>query len=536
LPLEIFRSMPFSVTISHLSYTGPDGQTLFSNLDLTFGPGRTGLVGRNGVGKTTLLRLIAGELTPSSGSIAMSGRLGVLRQQVQPAEGETIADLFGARAGLALLDKAMVGSASVDELAEADWTLEARLSAALETLGLPVGPETLLSTLSGGQRTRAALAALVFAEPDLILLDEPTNNLDADGRLAVADMLAGWRGAAIVVSHDRNLLEQVDAIVELTSLGARTYGGGWSQYRERRALELQAAEHDRDFAERQVREVARKAQDAREKQAQRDAGGRRKAAKGDAPKILLGGLKRRAEETAGGLDTLAEKQAESAQEQARAARERIEILTPFAVKLAPTHLPRSKIVLRAVGLSGGYQSGRAVIRDMSFEIVGAERVAITGDNGSGKTTLLKLLTGGLAPTAGSVHIGGPFALLDQQVGLLRREDSIVDNFRRLNPESTENDCRALLAAFSFRADAALQIVGTLSGGEMLRAGLACAVGGKTPPILLVLDEPTNHLDIEAIEKIEAGLRAYDGALLVVSHDRAFLDNIGITREVRLIKN
>ena len=525
--------MPVSVTISQLSYIGPDGQKLFSNLDLTFGPGRTGLVGRNGVGKTTLLRLIAGELTPAAGTISGTGRLGVLRQQVQPGDGETIADLFGVREGLVLLAKALSGEASVDELAEADWTLEARLDEALAQLGLPVTPETLLSTLSGGQRTRAALAALVFAEPDLILLDEPTNNLDAQGRAAVAELLGRWRGAAVIVSHDRHLLEKVDAIVELTTLGAKTFGGGWSHYRERKALELQAAEQDRDFAERQVREVAKKAQDAREKQAQRDAGGRKKAAKGDMPKIVLGGLKRQAEATAGGLNILAEKMASAASEQARAARERIEVLTPFAVKLAPSGLHAGKVVLRATGLTGEYDAAAPTIRDFELEIIGPERVAVTGPNGVGKTTLIKLLTGQLVPFAGTVQIGGPMALLDQQVGLLERGESIVENFRRLNPESSENDCRSLLAAFSFRADAALQQVGTLSGGEMLRAGLACAVGGKTPPMLLVLDEPTNHLDVEAVEKIEAGLRAFDGAILVISHDAVFLENIGVTREVRL---
>jgi ATPase subunit of ABC transporter with duplicated ATPase domains len=525
--------MPVSVTISRLSFTGPDGQKLFSNLDLTFGPGRTGLVGRNGVGKTTLLRLIAGELSPTSGSISRSGRIGVLRQQVRPGADETIGDLFGVRAGLALLEKAASGEASLEELAEADWTLEARLDEALAQLGLPVTAETLLTTLSGGQRTRAALAALVFAEPDLILLDEPTNNLDDEGRAAVAELLAHWRGAAIVVSHDRHLLETVDAVVDLTSLGAQTYGGGWSHYRERKALELQAAERDRDVAERQVREVARKAQEARERQAQRDAGGRKKAAKGDMPKILLGGMKRRAEETAGGLDTLAERQSAAAAEQARAARERIEILTPFAVKLASSNLPSGKVVLRASGLTGGYDEAAPTIRELDLEIIGPERVAIIGRNGSGKTTLIKLLTGELAPFSGVVQMGGPMALLDQQVGLLDRRASILENFRRLDPGSLENDCRSVLAAFGFRADAALQEVGTLSGGEMLRAGLACAVGGKTPPMLLVLDEPTNHLDIEAIEQVEAGLRAYDGALLVISHDRTFLENIGIEREVAL---
>ncbi|MBJ3783668.1 ABC-F family ATP-binding cassette domain-containing protein [Devosia sediminis] len=522
-----------SVTISRLSYTGPDGQTLFSNLDLTFGTGRTGLVGRNGVGKTTLLRLITGELTPSAGTVSVNGRIRLLRQQVQPGPGETIADLFGARAGLALLERAMAGEASGEELAEADWTLEARLDEALAALALDVGPETLLSTLSGGQRTRAALAALVFDAPDLILLDEPTNNLDADGRAAVAEMLSGWRGAAMVISHDRTLLENMDAIVELTGLGATVYGGNYSHYRERKALELANAQRDLDVAERQIRDAARAAQEARERQDKRDAGGRKKAAKGDISKIILGGMKRRAEATAGGLDKLAEKQADAAQMQAAEARSKVEVLTPFAVKLKPSGLPAGKVVLRASDLGGGYDPEKPVIRGFSMDMIGPERVAITGPNGAGKTTLLKLLTGALEPATGTVQIGGPMVLLDQQVGLLDRNESILENFRRLNPGSSVNDCRAVLAAFKFRNDAALQRVGTLSGGEMLRAGLACVLGGTTPPMLVVLDEPTNHLDIDAIEVVEAGLRAFDGALLVISHDRAFLEAIGVEREVVL---
>jgi len=522
-----------SVTLANLSYSGPDGQSLFSNLDLSFGTGRTGLVGRNGVGKTTLLRLITGELTPLSGTVNIAGRIGVLRQQVQPEPDETIADLFGVRAGLALLQRAMAGEASADELTGADWTLEPRLDEALAALALAVEPGTLLSSLSGGQRTRAALAALVFDAPDLILLDEPTNNLDADGRAAVAEMLANWRGAAIVISHDRDLLETMDAIVELTSLGATSYGGNWRFYRERKALELANAQRDRTVADREVREAARAAQAARERQARRDAGGRRKAAKGDAPKIVLGGMKRRAEATAGGLDRLSEKQADAAQAQAAQARARLEVLVPFAIKLRPSALPAGKLVLRASGVTGGYEAAAPVIRDFSMDISGPERVAIVGPNGTGKTTLIKLLTGELAPSAGAVQVGGPVALLDQQVGLLNRSESILENFRRLNPESSVNDCRAVLAAFKFRNDAALQTVGTLSGGEMLRAGLACVLGGANPPMLVVLDEPTNHLDIGSIEVVEAGLRAYDGALLVISHDPAFLEAIGVERQVVL---
>ena len=190
-------------------------------------------------------------------------------------------------------------------------------------------------------------------------------------------------------------------------------------------------------------------------------------------------------------------------------------------------------MLRLDAVSVGYGTGRTVIDGLSFTLTGPERVAIIGANGSGKTTLLSLITGKLAPRSGRVRVGTAFAMLDQQVSLLDPALSIRDNFLRLNPDADENACRAALARFMFRADAALQVVSTLSGGQTLRAGLACVLGGKQPSPLLILDEPTNHLDIDSIEAVEVGLCAYDGALLVVSHDEAFLDAIGITRRLNL---
>ncbi len=183
--------------------------------------------------------------------------------------------------------------------------------------------------------------------------------------------------------------------------------------------------------------------------------------------------------------------------------------------------------------SVGYEAGKPVVDRLSLSIVGPERVALTGRNGSGKTTLLSLLTGELRPWSGSIRVLVGYAMLDQRVSLLDPALSIRDNFRRINPGASENACRAALARFMFRADAALQVASSLSGGQMLRAGLACVLGGSSPPQLLILDEPTNHLDIDSIEAVEAGLQAYDGALLVVSHDHAFLEAIGITRRIEL---
>lgn len=522
-----------AITLSNLSWSTPDGRPVFSGLDLHFSEERAGLVGRNGVGKTTLLKLIAGELRLQSGHVTAGGTIGVLRQSLQVSERDTVADLFCAADALALLRRAERGEAGVGELADADWTLEDRMAAALGRVGLDAGPDTLLVQLSGGQRTRASLAGVIFGEPDFLLLDEPTNNLDREGRDAVLALLGGWRAGAIVVSHDRELLESMDAIVEMTSLGAIRYGGNWSHYRERKALELAAAQHELADAEKELAATKRAAQQAVERKARKDSAGKRKAARGDMPRILIGAMKRRAEETSASNARLAERRQGHAAEVAATAREKVEILQPFSVTLEPSGLPANRIVAELEGVSAGYVAGKPVLEGFSLTITGPERIAIIGANGSGKTTLLSLLTGKLQPWSGAVRVIPEFAMLDQRASLLDPNSSIRDNFMRLNHGADENACRAALARFMFRADAALQIVGSLSGGQMLRAALACVLGGKTPPQLLILDEPTNHLDLDSIEAVEAGLCAYDGALLVVSHDEAFLDAIGIARRITL---
>jgi ATPase subunit of ABC transporter with duplicated ATPase domains len=523
--------MSASITTFDLGWSTPEGQSVFSNLNLACNAERVGIVGRNGVGKTSLLRVLSGELEPTSGRVVGSGSIAVLRQIVQVTPGETIADLFGIAADLAVLHKAEAGQATMDELAEVDWTLEARAASALARVGLDAGPATLLARLSGGQRTRAAMAGALLAAPDFLMLDEPSNNLDREGRAALLDLLASWRAGAIIVSHDRELLETMDAIVEMTSLGATRYGGNWTQYRERKAIELAAAHHDLEVAERQMTEIARKAQVAVERKQRRDAAGSRKGARGDMPRIVAGMRRQRAENTGGENARLAQRQRAEASAAAIAAREQIEMLETMAVALAPTGLPPGKIVLALRDVSGGYDPAAPLLSGVSFTITGPERVALAGPNGSGKTTLLALVTGRLEPFSGTILRGSRMAMLDQTAGILDPSLSIAENFQALNPGTDDFTCRSALAKFQFRADASLQKVGTLSGGQVLRAGLACVLGSPAPPELLILDEPTNHLDLDSIAAIEAGLAAFDGALLVVSHDEAFLDAIGVSRRI-----
>ncbi|HEX4181883.1 MAG TPA: ABC-F family ATP-binding cassette domain-containing protein [Caulobacteraceae bacterium] len=526
--------MPSFITLAGVGFRTADGRDLFSDLNLAFARERTGLVGRNGVGKTTLLRLMLGELTPSEGAVVVTGRIGVLRQNLAPPDGALLVDLLGVGEALTRLRRIDRGEGAEEDLALADWALEERMAAAMADVGLGgMDPDRPAASMSGGEVTRARLAALLIAEPDLLLLDEPTNNLDAGARRLVAEVLANWRGGAVVVSHDRNLLRRMDRIVELSGLGVRIYGGGYDLYAERRAEERAAAAQALDAAERGLRQTRRGVQEARERKARRDAAGRRFAASGSVPTIVAGAMKRRAEATGGCLNRIAERQQKDAAETLEEAHANVERVKLLAFDLPSCGLATGRRVLSLDQVGFVWPGRPPLFGGVSFEITGPGRLAITGPNGSGKTTLLKLIAGELEPTSGRIVRGVPMALLDQRTAILEDDETILANFRRLNPADDDNACRAALARFLFRADAALRLVSELSGGERLRAALACVLAGRTPPQLLVLDEPTNHLDLDSIAAVEAAIAGYDGAVLAVSHDPDFLAAIGANKRVRL---
>lgn len=521
-------------TLDRVAARTPDGASLFDNLSLVLGRERTGVVGRNGVGKTTLLRLIEGRNEPAAGAIARTGSIGVLPQTVDLASGEVVADILGVAAALAAQVRLLAGEGSPDDLAAADWSLEDRLTTALAEVGLAGLPLTRsAASLSGGEQTRLRLARLLFEAPDLILLDEPTNNLDADARTVIAGVLGRWKGGAVVVSHDRTLLRGMDRIVELSSLGAAVYGGGYDLYAARKAEEQAAAERDLAVARREAARVAREVQKAGEKKARRDRAGRRFAASGSAPKIVLGAMAERAENTSARAGRLAARQSAQVETALATAGQRVQQERALDVPMPPTGLPAGKTAVELEAAGWRTPEGRRVVGPLSLRLVGPERVAVTGPNGAGKTTLLRLIAGQLEPTEGRVRRPLAAAMLDQGAAILRPDETLIEACRRLDPGSTAHEAHAALARFLFRNTAALRTVDTLSGGEKLRAALACVLGGREPPGLLILDEPTNHLDLDSIAAIEAALRGYDGALIVVSHDRDFLDAVGIERELAL---
>ncbi|MGR3711560.1 MAG: ATP-binding cassette domain-containing protein [Shimia sp.] len=289
-----------SIVHANLAWHTPDGTSLFRNLDLTFGPKRTGLVGRNGTGKTTLLRLIVGDTAPMSGNITRPASIGFLRQIPEHQLGAKLADLFEITTQRAILARAETGRATAQDLADADWMLEKRLDAALTQMGLGhLSADTPLTALSGGQRTRAGLAALMFHSPDALLLDEPTNHLDHEGRQLVIDAIRAWQGCVIVAGHDRALLNAMDTIVELTTLGAKTYGGNYDSYRALKSTELASAESDLTRAEHTLAQTNTRARTAAKRKARTDRQGRRLRISGSQSMLVLDAAKERSEGSGG---------------------------------------------------------------------------------------------------------------------------------------------------------------------------------------------------------------------------------------------
>jgi ATPase subunit of ABC transporter with duplicated ATPase domains len=542
------------ITADRVAFSLADGRTLFHDITLGFGRERTGLVGPNGVGKSTLARILAGALEPSAGIVLRRCAVGWLPQDFQVRGDVPLAAVLGIAERLDRVERVYAGTADPADLDRVggDWDLRERAEAALGRLGLAHLPlDRPVLRVSGGEATRVALAGLSLAGPDFLVLDEPTNNLDARGREALYEFVAGWGGGLLAISHDRALLRRMDRILELTERGARLYGGGYDAYDAQRAAEDEAAERELASAGHALRAAKRRAQEARERQDRRNRRGREGRATANMPAILLGMMKERSDHTTGRLRDAGARVVEEGRERVREARERVEERAVLAVELPPVELPAGKTVLELDGVAVRHPGATVdALHGVSLRVVGPERVAVTGPNGAGKSTLLRVVAGEVAPTRGTLRLGVPpeeVAHFDQLARRLDPERTVLESYRAANPALDETASRHALARFLFVEDGVHQPVGTLSGGQRLRAALACVLSGGQrlraalacvlsgwrPPRLLLLDEPTNHLDLDSLAALESVLRGYGGALLAVSHDRAFLEAIGIERYLEL---
>ncbi len=527
------------ITAQGVCWITPTGQTIIDNVSISLGGERTGLVGKNGSGKTTLVRLLLCDLNPTSGSIQHFCKIAYLPQSFELNPDASVAQVLGIDKQLAAIAEIESGefSEKLFDIVQNDWDIGNKARVELSGFGLSeIGFDRAMRDLSGGEATKVLLTSLLLSEPEFIVLDEPTNNLDMDSRNALYEFIRGWTRGALIATHDRTLLSSVDQIAELFEGRLTLFGGSFASYRQQRDLEKAATERSLTAAKQSLLKVTDKAQKSLARQQRRSARGRKEGLGSGEPKIVLGALKRQGEKTASRLAAIFERKIEQAQQNLEEARRRIRPENRVRIDLSGTAVPRGKVAVRLKDVSFGYGSepDGDLVTNMSFAIMGRERVAVTGPNGCGKTTLLRLIAGELIPKSGTLVRGiDHIAYLPQNTLLLHNTATLLSNFQRLSGRYNENMARELLSGFLFYGLDAFKPTSGLSGGERLRVALAGVLCREYPPSMLILDEPTNHLDLDSIEQIESALHGYQGTLIIVSHDQAFISEAGIEREIIL---
>ncbi|PTR23573.1 ATPase subunit of ABC transporter with duplicated ATPase domains [Rhodococcus sp. OK519] len=519
-----------SVSLSDLTFAWPDGTPVVDGLDAVFGSGRTGLVGLNGCGKSTLLRLIAGRLQPARGSITAHGDVAYLPQDLTLDPGvqvDTILGISGVRKALARIESGAGADDDFDAVGTS-WDIEERAVSILHRLGLHrivadvTDLDRTVGELSGGETTLLGLTAQLLQEPDILLLDEPTNNLDGASRDLLDAAVRQFPGTVLLVSHDRDLLDSVDTIAELRDGRIRMFGGNFGDYQHAIETEQQAALAAVRDARSDVRKQGRELVEAQIKLDRRARYGKKMFENKREPKIIMGMRKRAAQESAGKLRGNHIEKVDDAKKALTEAQDRVRDDRQIRIDLPDTAVfPGQQVIeLEQVRL----RTGQVV----DLTVTGPERIALTGRNGIGKTTALKEI----------VRVGAkvPFGFLPQRLDIFDENASIAENVATAAPHATPEQIRGSLARFLFRGVEAEASVSTLSGGERLRAALALLLSADPPPRLLMLDEPTNNLDLPSLAHLVQALNEYRGALVVVSHDRQFLHDIGITRRLELGSN
>lgn len=527
------------LSLQNLTYIYPNKDLLFGNLNLTVNKHqKAALIGNNGVGKSTLIRIIAKLTAPSQGQVVTESTPYYIPQIVGQFNHLTIAEALGINRKLTAFREILDGKATEATMLvlDDDWTIEERCFEALnywKLSGFDLSQK--LENLSGGQKTKVFLAGIFIHQPELVLLDEPSNHLDIEARKLLYDYISSTSHTLLVVSHDRKLLNLLDTVCELTPKGIRMYGGNFDFYTAQKQLELNALAQDVKSKEKALRKAKDKERETVERQQKLDARGKKKQEKAGIATIMMNTLRNKAEKSTSKIKNVHTEKIGGISQDLHELRRQLPAIDKMKFGFQNSSLHKGKVLITARGLNFSYGNDNLWQSDLSFQLTSGERIALKGSNGSGKTTLIKLILGDLQPQKGSLsHLANQAVYIDQDYSLINHQLTVLEQAEQFNNAALkEHEIKIRLDRFLFPKQDWDKSCQALSGGERMRLSLCCLTISSQSPDMILLDEPTNNLDIQNIEILTAAINEYEGTLLVVSHDELFLEQVNVERTIQL---
>jgi ATPase subunit of ABC transporter with duplicated ATPase domains len=523
--------------LQNISYIHPDKDLLFHNINLTLhAHNKIALTGRNGIGKSTLLKIIARELKPSNGQLKVEADPYYVPQIFGQYNHLTIAQALKIESKLNALQEILKGNVTEDNLSslDDDWEIEERCNEALRHWKLTnLNLAQTMETLSGGQKTKVFLAGISIHQPELILLDEPSNHLDKQSRQLLYDFIVTTQSTLIAVSHDRKLLNLLNTVCELNKNEISVYGGNYDFYAGQKQMEKNALNHDIHGKEKALRKAKEKERETLERQQKLDARGKKKQEKAGVARIMMNTLRNNAENSTSKIKDAHTEKILGISQELQKLRSALPDMDKMKFGLDNSGLHKGKILFTATNMNFIYDTQPLWKNDLNFQIASGERIALRGLNGSGKTTLIKIILGKLE-TKTVYRADNRSVYIDQDYSLIDNKLKVYQQAQQFNTSALqEHEIKIRLTRFLFIKEYWDKTCCVLSGGEKMRLMLCCLTINNQSPDIIILDEPTNNLDIRNIEILTAAINEYQGTLIVVSHDDHFLEQINIERTIEL---
>lgn len=528
-----------SIVINSLAYIHADGEVLFNDINISIHSGsKASLIGHNGVGKSTLLQIISGNIKQTEGKIILSEKPYMVPQDLRQFDDLSIIEVLRVDDKIKALHEILKGDVSEHnlEVLNEEWDIEEKVNIALKHWNIEhLNIYKKMNSLSGGEKAKVFLAGIIIHSPKIILLDEPTNHLDSNSKAILFDFIKSSKSTFLIVSHDRELLNLVTETVEISLNSIEIYGGNYDFYKQQKKLKVDSLHNQIADKKKELKTAKIRSKEIADQRQKQESRGKEQKIKAGIPRILMGGLKDTAEKSTTKVKNQQNQKIEDIISQIGSIKTQIELEQPLRINIKNSTLHKGKLLVDANNINLSYEGDKLWTTAVSFRIYSGDRILITGNNGAGKTSLIKAVTREISVSDGTIYIAELKSLyIDQEYSIINNTSTVFAQAQIFNNKCLpDHDLKMLLHQHQLTCEYWDRPCGTLSGGEKVKLLLCCLSIDNNSPDILILDEPTNNLDLSSKDMLTFSVKEFDGTIVVISHDKYFIDEIAINKTISL---